>query len=245
MFCVLVYTILTCWLLHRTQSDTNCKLPGRPKSATVSPLWHAGWGRPSSKPQPSLPGVNRWAPGLHRGCENSLSVKCRMQLTPHWTLLNLSSFLTSLIQRSFLDKLSIELNFSIGCLCLLNCSEIPCSDKWWMLLLCTSQNTRTLKSPDVLLPFKTRGFTLPLWNSQCRSQYANANTGDFTKSNISRARLASIANGRRRLPSESRPAQLFSAAAQVRKCGERSPTAVRDGLCQCTPRLQAILEDNS
>lgn len=131
------------------------------------------------------------------------------------------------------------------CLYLLNCSEIPTSDKWWTLLLCTSQNTPTSESPDVLLPFKTWGFPLPLWNSQCHSQYANANTRDSTNSNVSWAKLASIADGRRWLLSKSHPVQLFSAAAQVKKRGERSPAAVKASLCQCTPGPPAIPGDKS
>lgn len=130
------------------------------------------------------------------------------------------------------------------CLYLLNCSEIPTSDKWWTLLLCTSQNTPTSESPDVLLPFKTWGFPLPLWNSQCHSQYANVNTRDSTISN-SWAKLASIANRRRWLLSKSHPVQLFSTAAQVKKCRERSPAAVKASLCQRTPRPPAIPGDKS
>lgn len=195
MFCVLVYTILTCWLLHRTQSDPKLQVTRKTKECYhLSPVtcWlRASLWAPSLSKTPALPPRREsLSPQDCIVCENSLRGKCRMQFLLHWTLLNSSSFLTFLIQRSFLDKLSTELDFSIDSLHLLNCSEIPSSDKWWTPLLCTSENTPTSKSPDVLLPFKTCGFPLPLGNSRCHSQYANANTRDFSKSNeLSEAHL--------------------------------------------------------
>lgn len=121
MSCVSVHTALTCWLLHRTQSDPNCKSAGRTKSATFPLL-----------------GVLDRTPGLHCGCENSLRGRCREQLTLHWTPLDFSPkiFSWQAFHRAWLfNRLSLFAK-------LLS----PPSDKWWMLPLCTSHNS---PSPDL------------------------------------------------------------------------------------------------
>lgn len=182
MFCVLVGMLggmllgyASCFT-GRSLSDPNCRLPRGPKSAPVSP--QTNWVCWVSPPQEGK--------GSHQ--ESNATVKTALVESTqhssqlHWALLNSFSFLTALIQRSFLRKLSTERKSIEKLSYLLNCSEIPSSEKWWVLLLCTSQNTQTPKPPDVLL----------LWSSQCHSCCANTNTGDVKKSNMSQAKLTSL-----------------------------------------------------
>lgn len=153
MSCVSVDTVLTFWLLHRTQSDPNCRLPGRTKPAAFPVLGVLD----------RTPGGNQWAPRaalwlwkqpwgkVQRAAHSALN-------SPGFVSKDL--FLTSFSQNWRFNWLFLfaELLWKPLFRQLMNAATVPLSQ------------LPKHKPPGAFLPSKTRGFISPLWNSQCHSQ---------------------------------------------------------------------------
>lgn len=136
-----------------------------------------------------------WDSTVKTALEESTEHSSQLQ----WDLLNFFSFLTALIQKSFLHKLSIQRQTTEKSSYLLNCSEIPSSEKWWMLLPCTSRNSPSHRSPGVSPSFKTvkQSVSFPILKANRSTQCVLTNMytcspGSFVKWNTFGLMLAWI-----------------------------------------------------